>query len=67
MSKGYQKRRKQIKAGTYEPHLRRAKSAEAYAGFYDSVIRQLKDMAARYESDPEFKKQIDKINKKHEN
>jgi hypothetical protein len=64
MSKGYQKRRKQIKAGKYEPHLKRAKSEEVYKGFYDSVIKEFEKLLAKYESDPEFKKQIDEINKK---
>jgi ribosomal protein S4 len=59
MSKGYHKRRKQIKAGTYEPHLRRAK----LTGFYDSVIKQFEELLDKYESDPEFKKQVDEMNK----
>jgi hypothetical protein len=63
MSRGYHKRKKQIKAGTYEPHNRLERSRAALDGFYQNVLKSLEEMRVKYENDPEFRKRVDEMRK----
>jgi vacuolar-type H+-ATPase subunit E/Vma4 len=63
VSRGYHKRKKQIEAGTYEPHNRLERSRAVLDGFYESVRKSLAEMQEKYDNDPEFRKQIDEWKK----
>jgi len=62
MSRGHSKRRKQIKAGTYEPWNKRAKSAACFESFYENVGKAFAELKEKYDNDPEFKRIIDEAN-----